>query len=99
MNLSIQKIRPAKSEEWDDIWGKCPYATYFQSREWAEIWERYSDGKIKPEPILLHFSDENRVVLPFSLKQYFGGLFTLYFTSLPGVKWGGWISVEFKPAR
>jgi hypothetical protein len=90
----IQDIRPATNNEWDEIWLHCPYAIYHQSREWAEIWEEYSGGTIRPEPVMLYFSDGKRAVLPFSRQRYLGGIINRYISSLPDVKWGGWISSD-----
>ncbi len=51
--VTIKAERPATSEEWDQIWSSSAYATYFQSREWAEIWQDYSEGQLRPLPVLL----------------------------------------------
>ena len=64
MALTIEHIAPATAAEWDAVWTRCPYATYFHSREWAEVWSRYSRGKLAPAPLHVDFSDGERALLP-----------------------------------
>ncbi len=93
MNVSIKTIRPATNEEWDEIWKNCDYATYFHSREWSEIWNRYSNGNIRPSPKLIIFSDKKRALLPISFQKSFKGLIKQYISS-PAGTFGGWISLD-----
>ncbi|AFY81405.1 lipid II:glycine glycyltransferase FemX [Oscillatoria acuminata] len=93
MNLSILTIREATADEWDNLWKDCDYATYFQSREWAEIWHIYSKGKICPSPQYIEFSDGKSVLLPLSYQKKFLGLVKGYLMS-PAGTFGGWISSE-----
>ena len=66
MDIQIEQIRPALPEEWDAIWDDCSYATYFHSREWAEIWSCYTQGDLRPNPLLVLFSDGKEALLPLS---------------------------------
>ncbi|MBW4643034.1 MAG: GNAT family N-acetyltransferase [Goleter apudmare HA4340-LM2] len=91
MHISITSIYTVGNDEWDLIWSQCDYATYFHSREWAEIWNAYTQGKIRPEPILVLFSDGKKALLPFSVKKIFKGLVNNYISSITGT-FGGWIS-------
>lgn len=93
MSISIANIREASSNEWDIIWHSCEYATYFHSREWAKIWNVYSDGKMRPHPLLITFSDGNKALLPFSMHKEHKGLVTFYVSS-PAGTFGGWISSD-----
>jgi len=93
MSLSLRRVRPANSKEWDTLWGKCPYATYFHSREWAEIWKAYSRETIVPDPKLLEFSDGTKALLPLSRRRSYKGLVNSYLSS-PAGTFGGWISVD-----
>ena len=93
MKISIKSVRTAEAAEWDSIWLRCDYATYFHSREWAEIWNIYSEGNISPEPYLIVFSDGRKAVLPLSSSRSYKGLIRNYLSS-PGGTFGGWISED-----
>lgn len=93
MNISLKSVRPASSSEWDTIWEKCSYATYFHSREWAEIWKAYSKESISPDPKFLEFSDGKKALLPLSKRRKYKGLMNSYLSS-PAGTFGGWISVD-----
>ena len=98
-NISIEKVRPASLSEWDMIWNECGYSTYFHSREWAEIWSKYTKRKMGLAPFLILFSDGKRALLPFSCIQRDGlapilmGARRLYVSS-PECTYGGWISAD-----
>ncbi|MDI7258436.1 MAG: GNAT family N-acetyltransferase [Thermodesulfobacteriota bacterium] len=92
-SISITRIRPATSDEWDFIWRECDYSTYYHSREWAEIWNVYSKGRIRPDPKLVLFSDEKKALLPISSQRDYNGLVKIYISSPPGA-YGGWISTD-----
>lgn len=84
--MYIVKVEDSTSGEWDDIWKSCETSTYYHSREWAEIWQSYSNGRIRPLPRTITFSDGMKVVLPFSKQSYYGGLISRY--SLSGASIG-----------
>jgi hypothetical protein len=91
MSGAKANIRRATPEEWDGIWKGCDYATYFHSREWAELWRTYTDGRMEPHGILFEFEDKSRALLPLSKERQFGGLLDGYHSS-PAGTFGGWIS-------
>jgi len=93
MSIAITNIREASSDEWDTIWRACEYATYFHSREWAEIWNVYSDRKIQPHPLLITFSDSKSALLPLTKQNRLKGLISVYLSSSAGT-FGGWISQD-----
>jgi hypothetical protein len=93
MNVAINQIRPALPEEWDAIWRECNYATYFHSREWAEIWSCYTQGKLCPDPLLVMFTDGKKALLPLSCAMWPGGC-GKSFVSSPDGTYGGWIAVD-----
>lgn len=93
MSISITKVCLPSSEEWDAIWQECDYSTYFHSREWAEIWKNHTQGKIKPTPKLVCFSDGKKALLPLSFQIKYAGLFNEYLFSPKGT-FGGWISSD-----
>ncbi|MBW2662353.1 MAG: GNAT family N-acetyltransferase [Deltaproteobacteria bacterium] len=75
--------------EWDRLWSKCEYATYFHSREWAEIWQTYSDGNYLPSPYLLKFSDGTRAIFPLTWHES-----QQRFVSSPAETYGGLLSLD-----
>jgi hypothetical protein len=91
MGIHIQKILPAGDEEWDRIWKSCDYAVYAQSREWAEIWSDYTKGMVYPAPQFIHFSDGKTALVPFSIRNFAGGLLKKHVLS-PAFCFGGWLS-------
>jgi hypothetical protein len=93
MSVAIDRIRPAQPEEWDAIWRQCNYATYFHSREWAEIWSRYKQGDLRPNPLLVLFSDGKEALLPLSCAMWSGGSGKSFVSSADGT-YGGWIAVD-----
>lgn len=93
MSILITSIRPATADEWDALWQQCDRATYFQSREWADVWNIYTKGEICPEPILVSFSDGKKALLPLSSQIFLKGLTRQYLSS-PAGTFGGWISLD-----
>ena len=97
--VSIVSVRPASISEWDLIWHECEYSTYFHSREWAEIWSKYTNRKMFLSPFLVSFSDGKKALLPFSCRKNEGltpiltGSTRLYISS-PECTYGGWISAN-----
>lgn len=96
--VSIADVRPASEAEWDGLWHACEYATFFHSRTWAEVWSAYSDGRLRPEPVMVHFSDGRRALLPLSCRRSLHGLVKRYVSS-PARTYGGWISTDDLDAR
>ncbi len=91
MPLSIINVRLATSQEWDEFWEGCDYSTYFHSREWVAIWQKYVDRKLRPAGQLITFSDKRTVLLPFSSRNHLLGFIKQYYSS-PGGTYGGWLS-------
>lgn len=93
MSISIKKICSATPDEWDKICRQCDYSTYFHSREWPEIWNVYTEGKICPDAKLIVFSDGKKALLPLSYQRGLKGLVKKYISS-PAGTYGGWISSD-----
>lgn len=93
LELKIAKIEEATPSQWDDIVNHCAYATYFHSREWAELWEQYSDGKQKPVARFITFNDGTEVLYPMSASKVTKGLL-LQHISTPTWTYGGWLSLH-----
>lgn len=93
MSLRVIDERLATSEEWGHIWKNCDYATYFHSREWAEIWQKYTQGKMRPDAKLITFSDGKSALFTFSSRRILKGLTKQYISS-PAGTFGGWLSLS-----
>ena len=89
--LSIRSIAAATDDQWDAIWKNCDYATYFHSRQWAQIWNHTSNQKIISDPMLITFSDNRHALLPWSHETKQKGRIKTYLSSIAGT-FGGWIS-------
>jgi hypothetical protein len=94
--LRIENVRNALSTEWDVIWRSAGSATYYHSREWAEIWQEYTANRIGPDPKLVIFSDGAKALLPFSRQLYYGGVIKRYsLTGPPAMAlpyYGNWLT-------
>jgi CelD/BcsL family acetyltransferase involved in cellulose biosynthesis len=93
VTLSIQQESGASIEEWQHTWNACEYATFFQSPEWAESWQIYSKGRVRPCAKRFRFSDGREAILPLCFENKLGGLLNRYVAS-PEATYGGWISRE-----
>jgi len=98
MSLKIINVMDATSNEWDTFWNSSTSATYYHSRQWAEIWQLYSNGIIKPEPKKVAFSDGVSVLLPFSKQSYYGGIIKRYSLAGPPAMalpyYGNWLTYD-----
>ena len=97
--VSISEMRRSSFSEWDSYWSNCCYSTYFHGREWAEIWQMESRGKICPAPLLVTFSDGKSALLPLSCKNdsSFRGVVEgrqKSYVSSPQGTYGGWLSAD-----
>ena len=93
MSLRIIGERQATSDEWDSIYADCDYATYFHSREWAETWQKYTQGNLRPDSKIILFSDNTLALLPFSSRRVLRGFLKQYISS-PAGTFGGWLSLN-----
>lgn len=91
--MEVIKAERASNELWDAIVNQCEYSTFYHSREWAELREVHSKGKIKPAAQILTLSDGTEVLLPMSVYKLPGGLVTQYVSSA-GWWYGGWLATR-----
>jgi hypothetical protein len=92
-DVRIAELRPAAAEEWDTAWEACDQATYFHSREWAELWQSWTNGKYRPQPQLARFEDGARAIIAASVRR--GRLRIADVAELsPGGTFGGWVSAD-----
>ena len=81
----------ASTELWEEVAVACDYATFFHTPEWADIFSRYTKGRIHPAPRKITFEDNVCAVIPLCRKQYLSGAFQIYLSSPVGT-FGGWLS-------
>lgn len=93
MSLTITNERLASPTEWDSTFKECDYATYYHSREWAELWQKYTQGKLTPAAKLVTFSDGNSAIITLSSQRILKRVFKQYLSS-PAGTYGGWISIS-----
>lgn len=91
--MQIREARTVQPQEWDEIWDQCGYATFFHSREWAEIWSKYTEGRTRPDGRLLVFEDGRKALLPLSVERKYRNLVSTFHSS-PAGGFGGWISCD-----
>lgn len=92
--IQVEDVRPATAGEWDSAWESCRWATYFQSRGWAETWSRY-EPRLVPSPHLVEFSDGLTAVVSLMQRRHRTGLDALatYLWS-PATTYGGWLCTQ-----
>ncbi len=82
--------RRATGDEWDAAWAGCTHATFFESRAWAECWERASARAIRPAPTVVEFDSGRTAVLPCSTTTSFR--FVTRALCAPAGTYGGWLT-------
>jgi CelD/BcsL family acetyltransferase involved in cellulose biosynthesis len=93
LGLSIDTTETADAETWDEVWRRCSFATYFHSREWAELWSEYTDRRLRPAARLAVFSDGASAVLPVSEERHRRSRLVRTLSSPMGT-YGGWIAAD-----
>jgi hypothetical protein len=93
MSVLIVSEERASDGQWDAVWSECDYATYFHSREWAQIWSGHTRGSVVPDARMIRFSDGMQALLPLSMGKRRGGMINDHFSS-PGGTYGGWIATD-----
>lgn len=98
MSLKISDVKAASKSQWADFYTGCPSSTFFQSPMWANIWEKYTESRIYPNPLLLTFSDGLNTVLPFCCSDLRFGM--KKFVASPAGTYGGWLyRKENRPSK
>jgi hypothetical protein len=90
-SIRIVHDSSASQELWTEVASACQYATFFHTPEWADIFFKYSAGRIRPCPRIVTFEDNRSAIIPLSCKQYLHGTFNCHLSS-PAGTFGGWIS-------
>ncbi|MDM8548429.1 GNAT family N-acetyltransferase [Desulfobacterales bacterium HSG2] len=89
MDVKIDNIRPVSNEEWDNIWKRSSYVSYGSSRDFAEKWSGYTDGKVCPAAHMVVFSDGKTALLPFSIRKH-----DKKYILSPAMSNAGWMSTD-----
>ncbi len=94
--ITIDNVRHATNDEWDYHWLHSECATYYHSREWAELWQAYTNGKVRAGAKLITFSDKKQILLPLMYQHYYGKLVKRYGLAGPpseiNAKYGNWLT-------
>ncbi len=86
-------IEPAGMDDWHDIYKKAPLAAFFQSPAWSGIWERYTDGRFQPSPLLATLPSGQQVLIPATRQRLPFGL-GHHWHMAPAGTYGGWLPVS-----
>ena len=78
----ITSIRNATDEEWDYFVNSVESATYFQTREWFDIWTRFAGFESVTK--LISFQSGKKALLPLTRLRLAKGLLPVYFLSPKG---------------
>ncbi len=85
-------VRPATADEWDSAWARSPYATFFESRCFAELWSSYTRGECQPQAQRLSSGDRWTAVVPLTEQRAARGLASVYVLG-PAGTYGGWLEL------
>jgi hypothetical protein len=95
----LRATKIATNPEWDALADAAPYATFFHTREWAELWQQYTGGSLRAVGHLARFDDGVVALLPAVERTIFdlphvGRLSPTLRTVMSsyGSTYGGWIS-------
>ncbi len=89
--VQVAAVSPATRAEWRDAFAADTCATFFHGPAWSELWEEYTRGAIRPNPVRVEFVDGRSAILGISRVP----------TRVPGVlrdtlspegNCGGWVS-------
>jgi len=86
----ITRVTGATPSEWDSHWQAAPHATFFESRQWAQVWASYAPNT-SSNAWLVEFSDGTTIVIPFVTESRLGGRVRLSRMS-PADTYGGWLA-------
>lgn len=93
MGPSIVDVSTPTPEQWQATWLACDFATFFHSPQWAHSWSKYTRGRVRPKPQLIHFSDGKQALLPLCFELKYAGLLSRYVSS-PEATFGGWLAKD-----
>src|SRR5687767_15266099 len=59
----VVSVTDATMREWREAHASARTATFYHGPLWAEIWEAYTNGSMKPAPRKVEFSDSRTAIL------------------------------------
>ena len=92
-SAQVSAIRPATLSEWRLVAEADEDATFFHGPGWAELWEAYTEGAVRPDPRLVEFADGRSAILGITkVPTRIPGL--MRDTLSPEGNCGGWVSAD-----
>lgn len=88
------EVHALTDEEWDESWSRARDATFFHGRAWAEIWQQYSGGRLRPAPLRLRLASGAQAIVPLVVSRRFPSRWRSRYQSMPPGTYGGWFSPE-----
>jgi hypothetical protein len=81
----------ASAEYWEETAVACDYATFFHTPAWADVFFRYTGGRLRPAARKIVFEDGRSALIALSGREYAHGAFRQFLSASAGT-FGGWIS-------
>jgi hypothetical protein len=89
----VRASAPASRAEWREAYDASPDATFFHGPGWADLWERYTDGRTRAAPRRVELGDGSRAVLAILREPTAVPLLERDVVSAAG-NVGGWVSAD-----
>jgi GNAT acetyltransferase-like protein len=89
----VVSVTDATMGEWREAHASSRTATFYHGPRWAEIWEAYTNGSMKPAPRKVEFSDSRTAILGVT-RQPTGVPFLARDLFSPAGTYGGWVSSD-----
>ncbi len=83
-------LKPVGINEWQEYYRMTETASYFQSPGWSALWNRYTDGRYRANPLLAKLPSGKTVLIPLTRQSLRGGLGSLWHAA-PAGTYGGWL--------
>jgi hypothetical protein len=87
----IETYREASRDVWERACSTCPYATFFHTPAFADLFVKAGGGGTVAAARSIRFDDGATCIVPLVKRRFLGGALTLLH-SMPGATYGGWIS-------
>jgi hypothetical protein len=89
----VVSVTDATMREWREAHASSRTATFYHGPRWAEIWEAYTNGSMKPAPRKVEFSDSRTAILGVTRQPTGVPFLARDLLSLAGT-YGGWVSSD-----
>ncbi len=84
-------LKPVGIKEWHDYYRMTETASYFQSPGWSELWNRYTNGQFRGEPLLAELPSGKTVLIPLTRQSLRGRAGSIWHAA-PAGTYGGWLA-------